>query len=136
METSVPILLPSIFKFCQVTPPPSLPTSTSTALFVVLFLWLNRLSCHIWFIFYFSTHVEPGDLCTRRTLLSIFCNKVSSLLRSDTWWGFLLILWFIITHTQTHTHNDKAHSDANRLTHSYINIYYVVTTAICITLNE
>ena len=53
---------------------------------------------------YRSAHVEPWYLITRKTLHVVY-NKVSNLLRSDTEWGILLILWFDITHTQTITYN-------------------------------
>ena len=43
--------LPSFFKSCLPPPPfPSPPTSTFTILCVVLFLWLNGWSRHIWCI--------------------------------------------------------------------------------------
>ena len=47
-------------------------------------------------------------LNTRRTLLCVLSSKVSSLLRSDTC-GFLLVLWFGILHTNTHTKTHSKH---------------------------
>ena len=44
-----PLLLTSFFKFC---PPPSPPTSNTTALFVVLCLWLNGDSATFDVLFY------------------------------------------------------------------------------------
>ena len=78
----------------------------------------------------FGTLVPEGPSC-------VLSNKVSSLLRSDTSDGFLLVLWFDIAHTtQTNTQHNLGD---NRLTHPY---KYILTppvmrsVAICITLNE
>ena len=54
-----------------------------------------------------------------RTLMCVICNKASSLPRSDTQCGFLLVLWFDITHTQGH----RAHLGGSRLTHPYKYIF-------------
>ena len=43
---------------------------------------------------------------TRRTLLCDLCNKVSSLLRYDTCFFFLLVFWFL-NHTDTKTKKNK-----------------------------
>ena len=47
---------------------------------VVMFLWLNGWSLHIWST-HVSTHVKPWYLSTRRTLMFVLCNKTSGLLR-------------------------------------------------------
>ena len=108
--------------------PPSLllPTPNLTALPVVLFLWLNGWMCHLWcaILLYDIMDVNMLGLwylSTKRTLICVLCNKVSSVMRSDTW-VFLLALWFNITHTQhthmhPHTHTHIAHSGDSRLTH-------------------
>ena len=64
-----------------------------------------------------STHVEPWH---HSTLVCILCDKISSLLRSDT---YGLVLWFGIT--QRH----RAHTGTNRLIHSYEYIYINTTCA-------
>ena len=46
----------------------------------------------------------------------VLCNKVSSLLRSDTWWVFLLLPSFDITHTYTHT---CTHTHTHTRTHTH-----------------
>ena len=58
--------------------------------------------------------IKDLNMTSLRTLVCVLCNKVSSLLRSDTC-GFLLVLWFNITHT--------THSRASRVTHSYKYIF-------------
>ena len=57
-------------------------------------------------------------LGTRTTLVCVFCNKVSYLLRSDTC-GFLLVLWFDITHTETQYTQGPAdwHNNINAYLH-------------------
>ena len=114
----------SFFKFC---PSPShflvISSPTPTVLSVVLFLWLSRWS-HIWWAVLLNDDMDLHML-SLGTLLpeGPWCvfyatSKGSSLLRSDMWCGFLLVLWFDITHKQTDKHT--AHSRASRLTHSYI----------------
>ena len=92
-------------------------TSTPIVFSVVLFLWLNGRSRHSWCAILLNDnmdlHMSSMYLRNRRTLMCVLCNKASSrLLRSDTC-GFLLVLWFDITNTQTHT----THSGASRLAH-------------------
>ena len=101
---------PPPFKFC---PPPVLSFN--------LFLWQNGWSCNIWcaILVNGSTHVEPWFLNARRTLMCVLCNKASSLLMSDTWCSFLLVLWFDITHTNTQT----VHSWASTLIHPHKYIF-------------
>ena len=73
---------------------------------------------------YGSIHVESWYHSTRRTLMCILCNKMSRLLRSDTYCGFY---WYsdLISHTQTHT----AHSRASKLTNPYN--YMFTLTCMC-----
>ena len=56
--------------------------------------------------------------------MCVLCKKASSLLWSD---GFLLVLEFDITRTQTHTHTDRQkdtkHSGTIGLTHAYEYIF-------------
>ena len=48
MKTLYCLLLPPFSNFVQILSPLLFLTSTPTALSVVLFLWLNGWSCHIW----------------------------------------------------------------------------------------
>ena len=73
---------------------------------------------HISFNMCFA-HLESCYFSTRRTLLCVLCNKVSSLLRSDTYCSLLLVLWF----DMTQTHEDTYHSQGPIDWHTYINIY-------------
>ena len=110
-----PPILPtcSFFKFC---PSPShflvISSPTPIVLSVVLFLWLSRWS-HIWWavllnddmdlhMLSLGTLLPEGPWCVFYAII-----KGSSLLRSDIECGFLLVLWFDITHTQT---NRQTHS--------------------------
>ena len=77
---------------------------------VVLVEWVIELHLMCYFSqwYYGSIYVEPWYLSSRRPLLCVLCNKASS----KVWHicGFLLVLWFNITHTRTHacTHTYKA----------------------------
>ena len=94
------------------------PTTTPTVLSVVQFLWLNGWSHHIWCANLLNDnmdlhmHVEPLYLSTRRTLMCVLCNKVSSLLRHMLWFFTGTLIWYH-THTQMHT----THSGTSRLMH-------------------
>ena len=94
------------------SPPFSNFVPHSPCSFVALLLWLNRWSHHIWCVifndwYYGSTHVMPWYL------LMCFVQHGVSLPRSNTWCGFLQVLWFDITYKKRNT----THSGANRLTH-------------------
>ena len=109
--------LPPLFRFFPPHPHPpssSPPTSTSTALFVVLFCQhkgdhaiFDVLICLMILWIYTYEALEPS---TRKTLLCIFCNKASSLLRSDTmafcWYSDLLSH----THKRKYGHIDTQHT--------------------------
>ena len=76
---------------------------------------------HIWCAILFNDNMDlhMSDLGTRRTLICVLCNNASSLVSFETY-GISMVLWFDITHTNTHTHT--AHVRANILTrpHKYI----------------
>ena len=58
-------------------------------------------------------------------------------MRSNIWRGFMLALWFDITHTQTKTHSTHRGQQTDTTIQIYIKtIFYVLIAAICITLNE
>ena len=83
------VLTPYFMKtpvYCQPFPL-SPPTPTPTVLSVVLFLWLNGWSRHIWcavllnhimdlWSMYGSNKSSLRTLATRRTLTCVLCNKV------------------------------------------------------------
>ena len=105
---------PLFFKFCSTSnhllPPPPL--------FFLLPDFSDWIGDHISFNMCFA-HLESCYFSTRRTLLCVLCNKVSSLLRSDTYCSLLLVLWF----DMTQTHEDTYHSQGPIDWHTYINIY-------------
>ena len=104
--------------------------------------WVMKphLICYFNQWYYGSTHVEPWYLSMRKTLMCASCNKASSLLRPGTKWGFLLALWFDITHTQRHTHKHTQHTQGPVDLQAHVNIYlhhrYMLRAAIFITLNK
>ena len=119
MKTPLYCLTP-FFKFCS-TPTLSAPTPTPTALFVVLFLWRNGWSRHIWCATLINhimdPHVKPWYLVTEGPWCVFYGT------RRQVYWvltrDFLLVLWFDITQTQTHTE----HPGASRLVHPYKYIF-------------
>ena len=69
--------------------PSSLLPPNPNPTIVVMFLWLNGWSCHIWCDILLNDIVKKHIgwfwyLNTRRTLICVLCNKASSLLQSDT----------------------------------------------------
>ena len=83
---------------------------------------------------------EPWYCNTSSTLCAL-CNRASNLLKVwHGWhflhfWQFLLVLWFEITHANTHRTQMDQYTDA------YLQIYintncYIHTVATCITLNK
>ena len=117
---------PPFWSFVQPTPLLQFSVNsnpTPNVLYVVLFLWLNRWSHHIWCAILRNDNMDLhmlAMLTTKRALMCVLCNKASSLLRPDTY-DFLLVLWFDITHTQAkkHTH----HTQEPVHWHTNINIY-------------
>ena len=96
------------------------PTSTPTVFSVVLLLWLNGWSCHIWCAILLNNNMDlhMSSLGTRRTLTCVLCKNESGLPRSDIC-SFLLVLWFDITNTQTHIQHTQRPVDW----HTHINEY-------------
>ena len=106
-------------------------SNLTTAHSVVLFLWLNGRLRHISYAT-FLNDIMDVQMLSFKILMHVLCNKVSSLLRSDTWCSFLLVLWFDITHTQktqTHTQRHTTHSQASRPTHPFK--YTFTPTVMC-----
>ena len=116
--------LPAPFsRFCP--PPTSLspPTLISTVLSVFIFLWLSGWLHHIWcaILLNDNMHLHKSSLGTL-VPEEPWCVFYSTRHQVDwglTQCGFLLVHWFDITHTQTHT----VHSWARRLTHPYKYIF-------------
>ena len=104
-----PILPTPLFSNFVQSPPPTYllpPNPTPNIFSVVLFLWLNGWSHHIWCAFLLNdnmnlhilslgTLVPKGPWC-------MLCNKASSLLRSDTCGFYSTPIWY---HKHTNTHN-------------------------------
>ena len=114
------------------------PGPTPNAFFAFLFPLLNGSSRQIWWAILLN--IMDLHISSLRILICVISNKVSGLLRSDRYCGFLLVLLFDITHTKTHRQLHSAHSGANRLTHP--NRHILKTTVMCseqlsfITLNK
>ena len=72
------------------------PTSTPIA-FLVWFLWLNGLLSHFWYFILFNDIMDLKMLNLDTIVSEGHCNKVSSLLRSDTYafYAGTLILYHI-----------------------------------------
>ena len=101
-----PTLFPILFN-------PFSPLSCdTTALFVALFLWVNKWLGHILCYFtkryYGSTLVEPWYLCTWRTLQAVFYAA-----RRQAYWGLTFFASTVISNTHTQSHTE--HFGVNRL---------------------
>ena len=78
MKTPPPqYCLTLVFRFCQPTLPHSLlpPTHTPTAHSIVLFLWLNGWSHHVWCAILLNDIMDVHML-SLRTLMRVLCNNV------------------------------------------------------------
>ena len=103
-------ILPPPHPFSSFVPPPPTPlsplTSTPTVLSVVLFLWLNVWSHHIWCAI---LHNENMDLHTSSlvTLVPEGTWRVFYATRCKVYWALthnVVFYWYsdLISHTQTH----------------------------------
>ena len=121
-----PVLLmpPFFFKFFRhspLTPIPCHLQSHPPLLFLLscFFGWMDdhaTFDVLFYLIIIWSINVKPCYFSTRRTLMSVLCSKASTLLRPDIFCGFLVVLWFDITKTNT-PQKQTTHSGASRLTH-------------------
>ena len=146
MKKTLYCLPPSPFSNFVQSPFPVTSNTHPTDHSAVLFLWLNGWSHHTWCAILLNDIMDVHML-SFRTLMHVLCNKTSSLLSSDTWCNFLLVLWFDLTHTQTNT-NTHTHTHTKETQHTQgqvewhthkIYIYtncYALITAIFITLNK
>ena len=75
----LPPYIPSLpfFKFCPIPPSMFPPTSTPTAHSVVLFLWLNGWSCHVWCTVLLNDNMNV-HMSSPRTFIRVLCNKASN----------------------------------------------------------
>ena len=83
--------------------------------FVALFLWLNGSSSHIWCFILLNNFMDL-HMVSLGTLVSqgpwvCFMQQGISLLRSNTWHVFLLVLWFDITHKNKDTQQTEGPID-------------------------
>ena len=144
MKTHPPyIAYTPFFKFC---PTPLFPVASNphpTALSVILLIWLNGWSHHIWCAILLNDIMDlhmssHGNLVPERPKCVFYA------LRHRVYWGLThnMVLWFDImrTNTYTHTHKDtlQTQGPVDWYTIS-IHVYttcYMLTTAIFITMNE
>ena len=113
------------FQILSNLPPPSPPMFNPTALFNVLFLWLNGWSCHIWCVILLS-RIMDLYMSSLGTLVPEVPYFVFYATRRQVYWGLthnVFFCWYSesISHTQTQTSTQKhiAHSGINRMTHLY-----------------
>ena len=109
-------------------PPPSLNYSPLLLFLLQCFLdWIGYCTtwCFILLNDIMDLHMWMWSLGIRRTLRCVLGNKLSNLLRSDTWGGFLLVLSFDIT--QTHKQGHTPLSGTNRMAHPY---KYILTPSV------
>ena len=92
---------PSI-KFCPTSPLPCCLQLHHCSFCCVVSLAEWVIAPHL--IATFLNDIMDVQMLSLRILMHVLCNKVSGLLRSDTWYSFLLVLWFDITHTNKHKH--------------------------------
>ena len=82
------------------------PNATPTVFSVVLFLWLNGWSRHIWCAILLNDnmnlHISSLGTLVPKGPWCMLCNKASSLLRSDTCGFYSTPIWY---HKHTNTHN-------------------------------
>ena len=103
----------------------SITTPAPTFLSVVLFLWLNRWSQHIWCAILLNDNIDLHML-NLETLVPEGPWCVFYATRCQVYWGLthVVFYWYsdvVITHTNTKAHT--AHSGASRLTHPYKYIF-------------
>ena len=118
-----PPILPTPSPFSNfVQPPLSPPAPTPTALSIVLFLWLNGWLRHIWCAILLNDIIGP-HMSNLGTSVPEGPWCVFYATRRQVYWGltrdFLLVLWFDIIQTHTHTQHTQEPVDW----HTHINTY-------------
>ena len=120
---------PSFFKILSKNPPPtptsrSPPTLTPTALYLVMFLWLNKWSCHIWLMCYFTYYLIIWVYTCQASLPKYEKDLDVCFMQqgvSFTAFGHIrffsgTLIWY---HTQKHTEHTQEPVDW----HTHMNIY-------------
>ena len=129
------IAYPPFSNFVQ---PHPLPFSFCCLVSLTEMLIIPHLTCFFTSWHYRSTHVEPWYLSFTRTLRCVWCKNTS------VFWGLLhamvfcsTLIWYQI-YKHIHKWRHTAHTGANWRTHLFYvdTICYVLTAAVCITLNE
>ena len=84
-----------------------------------------------------NLHMSNHDNLYYKGLAVLYMQQSITLLRANAWHGFLLVLWFDITHTNKDMFNTYRSQQTDTPLEIYSNTTcYVFTAAICITLNE
>ena len=100
---------PIFFKFCP-TPPLSPQNPTPTVFSVVLFLWLNGLSRHIWCAILLNDNMDL-QMSRLGTLVPEGPWCVFYATRRQVYWGLehVVFNWYsnLISHAQTHKHTQN-----------------------------
>ena len=120
------LLYPPRFQILPNPLPSSLPLTSTPLLFLLScfsrsmgdYATFDVLICLMVFWVHKCRALVPLSLSTRRTFLCFMQQGIKS---TDVWhimW-FLLVLWFDITYTETHTQRQATQSWTNRLTHPY-----------------
>ena len=115
---------PPFFQILSNFPPPStslLPaTPTHTVLSVVLFLWLNAWSHHIWYVILLNDNMDL-DISSLGTLILEGRWCVFYATRCLVYWG--LTNAFFYWHSDLISHKHKQHTQGPVGWHTHINIY-------------
>ena len=131
-----PPILPTPAFSTFVHPPPLFPTLTAVS--VVLFLWLNGWSCHIWYTVLRNEIVDLQMFSLATLVPDLMCvlyNRPWCMFQD--YWGlthYVVFCWYsdLISqtqkHTNTHTHTQRCttHSGASRLTQPYIYLHHLL----------
>ena len=115
---------PFFSNFVQPQPSPCYPlpaTSTPTTLFVVLFLWLNGWLCQI-----MDLHTLSLDTLVPEGYCYVFYATRHQVYWSLTHNVVFLLLLYLISQTQTHTHKDRQYTQGAIDWHTHINIYHLL----------
>ena len=110
--------LAPVFKFYP-TPFPVASNFHPHCSFCCFVFWLNGWLHHIWCAILLNDIMDL-NIYQKDPVVCLMQQDVKFTEVSDTQCGFLLVLWFNITHTYAQTNKDTAHSGAtHELTHSY-----------------
>ena len=151
--TETPPILPTPPSIFQISPlplhpllhPPSTslspPTLTTIILSLVIFLWLNGWSHHIWRAIILNANMDI-HMSSLVTLVPVGPSFVFYVTRHQVYWGLThnaVFYWYsnLISHTQTCKHTQ--HTQRSVDWHTHVNIYLndlLFTAAIFITIND